>query len=174
MKLKTKFQDEDFELGEIVEGVIVECLGKHEEELRVIATAAKGGQHAFYYSSIKKFMDEWEDAPEEPKGYWHIDSDGELIYESSDDGCEFDNDCKVIGNYFETKEEAEKAVDKLKAWKRLRDKGFEIESYSIDIGDNYYKTGQIMLNLNNVMNREWDEYDRVEEIKNELDLLFRR
>lgn len=32
---------------------------------------------------------------------------------------------KEIGNYFETKEEAEKAVEKLKAWKRLKDKGFK-------------------------------------------------
>ena len=32
---------------------------------------------------------------------------------------------KQIGNYFETEEEAEKAVEKLKAWKRLRDKDFK-------------------------------------------------
>lgn len=31
---------------------------------------------------------------------------------------------KEIGNYFETPEEAEQAVEKLKAWKRLKDKGF--------------------------------------------------
>lgn len=31
---------------------------------------------------------------------------------------------KLIGNYFETKKAAEKAVKKLKAWKRLKDKGF--------------------------------------------------
>ena len=30
---------------------------------------------------------------------------------------------KETGNYFETKEEAEKAVEKLKSWKRLKDKG---------------------------------------------------
>lgn len=34
-----------------------------------------------------------------------------------------------IGNYFETEEEAEKAVEKLKAWKRLKDKGFQFESW---------------------------------------------
>ena len=32
-------------------------------------------------------------------------------------------DYKSIGNYFETEEEAEKAVEKLKAWKRLKDTG---------------------------------------------------
>ena len=36
---------------------------------------------------------------------------------------------KSIGNYFETEEEAKKAVEKLKAWKRLKDKGFEFVGY---------------------------------------------
>ena len=31
---------------------------------------------------------------------------------------------KELGIWFETEEEAEKAVEKLKAWKRLEDKGF--------------------------------------------------
>ena len=111
MKLKTKFQDEDFELGEVVEGVIVECLGKHEEELRVIATAAKGGQHTFYYSSIKKFMDDWEDY-EEPKGIRSIS----VSYGD-----------KRITIEFSTREETVEAYEKLTAWKRLKDKGFEFE-----------------------------------------------
>jgi hypothetical protein len=38
---------------------------------------------------------------------------------------------KQIGNYFETKEEAEKAVEKLKAWKRLKDKGFRFNMWTI-------------------------------------------
>ena len=33
------------------------------------------------------------------------------------------NDMDKIGNLFDTKEEAEKAVEKLKAWKRLKDAG---------------------------------------------------
>ena len=136
MRLKTKFQDEDFDLGEVVEGVIVECLGKHEEELRVIAKAAKGGQHTFYYSSIKKFMDDWEDAPEEPKEYWWIDFDGKV--KSSMDLYEWQNKMAEIGNRFETKEEAELAVRKLKAWKRLKDNGmikysFHKEKIGIDL-----------------------------------------
>lgn len=36
---------------------------------------------------------------------------------------------KQIGNYFKTKEEAEKAVEKLKAWKRLKDKGFRFTGW---------------------------------------------
>ena len=38
-----------------------------------------------------------------------------------------DQDRIEIGNYFETAEEAEKAIEKLKAWKRLRDNGFKFE-----------------------------------------------
>lgn len=33
----------------------------------------------------------------------------------------------IVG--FETKEEAEKAMEKLKAWKRLKDKGFKFDNF---------------------------------------------
>lgn len=36
---------------------------------------------------------------------------------------------KNIGNYFESEEEVRKAYKKLLAWKRLKDKGFEFESW---------------------------------------------
>lgn len=131
MRLKTKFQDEDFDLGEVVDGVIVECLGKHEEKLRVIATAAKGGQSTFYYNSIKQFMNDWEDAPEEPKEYWYIDPYGMVIRSlANSDG--WDERRKEIGNYFETREETEKAVKRLKAWHKLmNDWGTEILGWEI-------------------------------------------
>lgn len=124
MKLRTKFEDEDFKLGEVVDA-IVESLGKYDKELKVIATAAKGGQHTFYYSSIEAFIADWEDAP---KKYWYIDCDG-MIVDDKDLGTGFDKDCKEIGNYFETEEEADKAVEKLKAWKRLKDKGFRFKTW---------------------------------------------
>ena len=67
---------------------------------------------------------------EEPKEYWYIESDGSIIQNHKPtyinhllDGLKF------IGNYFETKEEAEKAVEKLKAWKRLKDKGFRFSGF---------------------------------------------
>ena len=70
------------------------------------------------YTSLAELNSEWEDY-EEPVGYWYIDFDGEVL---ADDLDEFATK-KVIefGNYFETKEEAEEAVEKLKAWKRLKD-----------------------------------------------------
>lgn len=39
---------------------------------------------------------------------------------------------KQFGNYFNTREEAEKAVEKLKAWKQLKDKGFQVVNLIID------------------------------------------
>lgn len=77
------------------------------------------------YGSLTELTEEWEDAPdEEPKEYWWIDSCGGVLQEYFDGGC-IDIQRKQIGNYFETKEEAEKAVEKLKALKRLRDKGLK-------------------------------------------------
>ena len=63
---------------------------------------------------------------------------------------------KEFGNYFGTKEEAEKAVKKLKAWKRLKDKGFRFkccDDYHID----YELTGRCV----------WTD-----ETEADLDLLF--
>lgn len=70
--------------------------------------------------TIADLTEEWEDY-EETTGYWYIGFDGVVI------GCvaPFDDEIvqkrKAIGNYFETEEEAEKAVEKLKAWKLLKD-----------------------------------------------------
>jgi hypothetical protein len=58
----------------------------------------------------------WKDY-EERKWYWYI-SDVDFNRDT-DDGFAVDKKRKEIGNYFETKEEAEKAIEKLKAWKRL-------------------------------------------------------
>lgn len=125
------------------------------------------------YNSLAELNEEWEDVPEEPKEkhHWFISGRGTIEYEKDADDY-FNRGHKSIGNYFETIEEAEKVVEKLKAWKRLKDKGFEIESWTIDVSDNYYKSGQIQLNLNNVRDRHWDEFTQIKEIKNYLVLLF--
>lgn len=78
------------------------------------------------YNSLAELNEDWEDV-EEPKAYWYIDDAGVMQVDqilSSEINMR-----KSIGNYFETREEAEKAVEKLKAWKRLKDKGFKFESY---------------------------------------------
>lgn len=99
----------------------------------------KNGQHwkgnvmAYHRNTLAHFpniLGDWfEEIHEEPKDYWYIDADGELLCEPSDDRCKFDNDCREIGNYFKTKEEAEEAVRKLQAWKRLKDKGFKFTGW---------------------------------------------
>jgi hypothetical protein len=103
--------------------------------------------------------------------YWYVTDNG-YICTNTDDGDSWDEYRKEVGNYFSSREEARKAVEKLKVWKRLKDKGFEIEDWTNDIGDNYYKTGDVVLNLNNVRNRDWNPVVQISEIKNELDLLF--
>lgn len=73
------------------------------------------------YAPFEFNPEEWEEYAE-PKEYWYINSEGEIGSISIEaDGTEGVNASKSIGNYFETREEAEKAVEKLKAWKRLKD-----------------------------------------------------
>lgn len=82
-----------------------------------------------YKHSIKlKDLEEWEDVPEEPKEYWYVSCDGRALKVTTDDDDyneKHNTGHKQIGNYFETKEEAERVVENLKAWKRLKDKEFE-------------------------------------------------
>lgn len=87
------------------------------------------------YAPFDGNIDEWEDVPEEPKEYWFIDEFGlvqkeiEYYYEENKEAV---HDKRIaVGNYFETKEEAEQAVEKLKAFKRLKDNGFEFRRWEI-------------------------------------------
>lgn len=85
-------------------------------------------------ATLESLTEEWEDVPEESKEYWYIDCYGEVLH-AFYNGNEWDERRKEIGNYFESKEEAERAVEKLKAWKRLKDKGFRfggISNYKIN------------------------------------------
>ena len=76
----------------------------------------------FCSNNLKKICEEWEDY--KPKEYWYsLDARGEV--------CEWSMECfsketkdemKAIGNYFDTREEGKRVVEKLKAWKRLKDK----------------------------------------------------
>ena len=80
----------------------------------------------YFNSKLHKINDEWEEY-EAPKTFFTIYYDG-TISEFKDGDDDQIRDMKAIGNYFETKEEAEKAVEKLKAWKRLKDKGFKLDA----------------------------------------------
>lgn len=126
MKLQTKFQNKDFEKGEVVEADI---FYDGDDKFKLVACTLKGGRHYFYYWSLKKLNEDWEDYEEpKPKEFWYINAMG-LLFPGVDLIEECVEEIKKIGNYFETKEEAEKVVEKLKAWKRLKDKGFEFEGW---------------------------------------------
>ena len=137
------------------------------KSLRVID---RKGKTLGVYKTLKDLTSVWTDF-KDLKQFYFIGAFSE-VHSGNIDNEDLIAELKSIGNYFETREEAEETVEKLRAWKRLTDKGFKIESWSNDVGDNYYKSGQIELNLNNVRNREWDEYDQIMEIKIDLDILF--
>ena len=84
------------------------------------------------YDSLSEFVEAgWEDYEgPAPKEYWYIDWNGEVCRSDIHDGRT--ERMKLIGNYFETKEEAEKVVEKLKAFKRLKDKGISFKGKVID------------------------------------------
>ena len=129
MKLRTKFQDEDFELGEVVDANMIYS-GDARQGFKVVAIAKAGGQCSFYYSSIKDFTDHWEDAPE-PKGYWYIRDDGSGVGFSPLDYSTVAHRRLIIGNYFESEVEAKRAEEKLKAGQRLKGLGTEILGWEI-------------------------------------------
>lgn len=120
-------------------------------------TFGKGGvlEGFAVYDSLAELNAEWEDY-EEPGEYWRITDLGEVKSIRLDQHHQNAKKCKQIGNYFDTKEEAEKAVEKLKAWKRLKDKGFRFNNFVRDAI--YYEIN--------------DEEIKKDIIRNDLDLLF--
>lgn len=73
------------------------------------------------YNSLAELNEEWEDC-EEPKEHWCVTMYGGITRIKDDE--EPIDDLIEIGNYFNSKEDAYDAWGKLKAWKRLQDKGF--------------------------------------------------
>lgn len=113
MKLKNR------KTGEIKECVVIAVDSNgYPNEYQVFE---KGG-------SLAELNEEWKDY-EEPKTFWAISWAGEPEeYDAKNTPEELKNMAKQINNYFETKEEAEKAMKKLEAWKRLKDKGFRLNA----------------------------------------------
>ena len=120
MKLRNKKN------GEIVflENARVKSSNQYFSGSIVLTLVNEKSLYNMEYSTLESIMEEWEDY-EEPEEVWYIDFQGMVRSASKEENNWFKE--SEIGNYFETKEEAEKAVEKLKAWKRLRDKGFKFE-----------------------------------------------
>ena len=100
--------------------------------LFVTDTEASTTGKTYYYHSLAELNEEWEDY-EEPKEHWYITADG-AVWTNPESLYKDSGFMKEIGNYFETKEEAEKAVEKLKAWERLKDEGFKFCGYEMTDG----------------------------------------
>lgn len=121
------------------------------------------------YNSLVEINEDWEDYEnyEEPVEVWSITMFGEVQGGNPEEDIipvdpRLIDRLKEIGNYFETKEAAEKAVEKLKAWKRLKDKGFEFTDYDY-ASYNGKGCGQVFFN---------EVSDNINEIKEDLDSLF--
>ena len=116
------------------------------------------------YNTLAELNKEWEDYEEPHYTYW-IDTREERIVQADlpiiDNCFEY---VRELGLAFETKEEAEKAVEKLKAWKRLKDKGFKFRGYT---GWDYGENVDIQTNLTTD-----DLRSQQEAIIKDLNLLF--
>lgn len=113
------------------------------------------------YHSLAELNEEWEDY-EEPKDIWWLDNEGCVNHASGDVNDSFRKNRK-IGNYFLSREEAEKAVEKLKAWKRLKEKGFRFDGYDVAHNSNGDLRGQLFYNAGDYC---------IEDVEKDLDLLF--
>lgn len=100
--------------------------------------------------------------------YYYIDSacEGDIDRTKIFD-CEhckrIDEFNKSIGNYFKTKKEAEKAVKKLKAWKRLKEYGVK---FNLDFVENNIS---FTYSINNPL---LDVLDGEEQIFNNMKIVF--
>ena len=95
---------------------------------------------AYSWTTLEKFpniMTEWFEEIKEPtrwkpelgEKYYLSDSNGS-VYDSVWSNDYIDRSRFEIGNCFQTKEEAEQAVEKLKAWKRLKDSGLKFKGWN--------------------------------------------
>lgn len=110
------------------------------------------------YNSLAEFNEDWEDY--KSSEVWYITSNGEIERGNADMSWVME---KAIGNYFESKEDAEEALEKLWAWKRLKDKGFRFKGYTAQA------FGEIKFSIDD----DWEDcnFDHLQH-KADLDLLF--
>lgn len=122
MKLRNK------KTGEIAEPFGINCING-----RTFVQFDDGkGTFKFEARSLAELNEEWEDYEESE--FWYVEAWGKISkFNLKNDLIIIPSRLeaiKEIGNYFETNEEAEKAVEKLEAWKRLKDKGFRFSGFA--------------------------------------------
>lgn len=142
MKLRNK------KTGEIKE--IIEILVDDKSAIRTVRDI----------NSLAELNEEWEDY-EEPKEHWVINTFGDVETVSKEYTDDIIDELREIGNYFETKAEAEKAVEKFKAWQRLKDKGFrftgitrtslDMDCIQFEISNDFYNEQSL---INSKLNKD--------------------
>lgn len=121
MKLRNKKTGEIYTACRIIFGESIEGLEKNQ------------------WKTLEEFNEDWEDY-EEPEVIYYLSWDGVVLHSADKTGWK---NAKQIGNYFETEEEAEKAVEKLKIFNKLKQKGFVFSGW-------YYSTeGQLVILADN-------------------------
>ena len=116
-------------------------------------------------TSLNQLAETWEDHKE---SFWYVF--GTSVMECDKEEPVVAERMKEIGNYFGTKEEAEKAVEKLKAWKILKDKGFRFIEYELD--DKTVADGKIWFDLGVNTPYRCDQLLARKEVKDAMCLLF--
>ena len=160
MKLRNK------KTGEI--GILALNINPNRESYSVLSTengdTICGNSIIDDYNSLAKLNADWEDAPEEPKKHYEILGMGVVIeQEDAEDEIFRNQNQREIGNYFSSREEA---VEKLKAFKRLKDRGFRFEGWTIDDGLKI----SICTNMDSA--REDIYEDDKEKLRSDLDTCF--
>ena len=92
-----------------------ETFGLHRGGIKDCITLFKGDEEVYTIKvgeNVSEMFDEWF---EEVREYFYIDSTGDIEYSKSEWNKEVIEPQKLIGNFFETKEEAEKYLEYLKA-----------------------------------------------------------
>ena len=141
MKLRNKKTGEIGEPRIVCEGNYIEICVDSENHI------------VHYYKTLHGMFKEWE-VFKDHKEHYFITEYGEVFsleYESLNNVANVE-DYKQIGNYFETKKDAEKVVEKLKAFKRLKDKGVK---FKLDfVRNTIHFTYRIDGTLHSVVNEE--------------------
>ena len=78
------------------------------------------------FKTLSELLEKWEEIEEEPKEHWAIDQFGEPINVSGLSRLQLEK-LHRLGNDFPSENATMKAIEKLEAWKRLKDKGFRFD-----------------------------------------------
>ena len=105
---------------------------------------------------------------EEVGVFYMIDALGQV--QAMNTGWSMEPYLKNFGNYFESKEEAEKAVKRLRAWKRLKDRNFRVNLNYSTGGATINHKDVIMCRIEAYFDDKWEEGNMKAE--EDLDLLL--